>query len=419
MARSPKRAVLLVLLLSGLFYACRGQELEQGSHLDSGMFRHHYITQDLPGDVGWGYGTPALADFDHDGDPDYAFCTRSDTLYWFENQGPERWVRHAAGKMPLRTLGATVMDVDQDGWPDIVIGGYWYRNSQSPKTKPFELYRFDDAISAEIHDIVTADVDGDGRQDIVLTGDHEGAFWYRLPENPRRNMNWQKITITLDVLHDRVAIHSGFFPKGVADLDGDGDPDVVLPDRWLENRAAGQEWIRHPIPFGKRGPWGLSARSWITDLDGDGDPDIVMVDSDQKASRAAWLENHGDQPPTFTAHFLPMTAPGIRGSFHSLAVADFDDDGDPDIFTCDQEDSSILPEGAPPRWYLWENISTGSGLQFREQVIFNGRLGGHDALIGDADGDGDLDIFSKIWNRWDDNANQGREHGDLLENLIY
>ena len=126
-------------------------------------------------------------------------------------------------------------------------------------------------------------------------------------------------------------IHSGFYPAGINDLDGDGDNDLVLPDRWLENTGEGKSWTKHGLPFGKRGPFGLSSRSWITDLDGDGDNDIVMTDSDQQASRIAWLENHGDTPPQFTAHFLPMTAPGIRGSFHSLFVGDLDKDGDPDI----------------------------------------------------------------------------------------
>jgi hypothetical protein len=51
-------------------------------------------------------------------------------------------------------------------------------------------------------------------------------------------------------------------------------------------------------------------------------------------------------------------------------------------------------------------------------VIFDGRLGGHDAVIGDVDGDGDVDIASKIWKRWDGNANEGREHLDLLESLM-
>ncbi|MEQ6119180.1 FG-GAP-like repeat-containing protein, partial [Reichenbachiella sp. MALMAid0571] len=73
-------------------------------------------------------------------------------------------------------------------------------------------------------------------------------------------------------------------------------------------------------------------------------------------------------------------------------------------------------EGAFPRWYIWENVSFGSEVKFIEKVIYDGKLGGHDALVGDVDGDGDLDIYSKVWNLWPDNANEGREHGDFFEN---
>ena len=244
-------------------------------------------------------------------------------------------------------------------------------------------------------------------------------YWYKAPENPCRNVNWEKILITLDVLKANDHIHGGFFPKGIGDLDGDGDNDIVLPDRWLENNANGQEWKKHQLPFGKRGPFGLSLRSWITDLDKDGDQDIVMVDCDQQASRIAWLESTGGASLTFTTHFLPMRAVGIRGSFHSLFVGDMDNDGDEDILTCDQEDNTLLPEGADPRWYIWENVSKGSDIKFDEKVILNIKLGGHDDLVGDVDGDGDLDIYSKVWHPWHGNANNGVVHGDFIDNLLY
>ncbi|NHE58825.1 FG-GAP repeat domain-containing protein [Cyclobacterium plantarum] len=151
-------------------------------------------------------------------------------------------------------------------------------------------------------------------------------------------------------------------------------------------------------------------------MDKDGDKDIVIADSDQTACRIAWLENDGLDSPTFKAHYLPVTAPGTNGSFHSLALADFDGDGDMDIFTVEQEDPTIFPEGRGPRWYIWENMD-GKGGEFEERVIFDGNLGGHDALIGDIDGDGDPDIVSKIWKRWPGNANGGKEHVSWLENL--
>jgi hypothetical protein len=403
-----------------LCLACQGQrtaEQNQERQIGKDLFQHHYITQDLPGDTDWGYGCPAMADFDNDGDLDYAF-SGAEGLYWFENTGNFDWTMHKVGVMPIKQLGATSYDVDKDGWEDIIIGRYWYRNNQNPREEAFIRYQYDEKVETNIHDIVMADVDGNDAADVIIIGENEGLFWYHIPTDPNRDIAWPKTEITLDVLAGRDRIHGGFYPNGVDDLDGDGDKDLVLPDRWLENSNNGTTWEKHPLPFGKRGPYGLSSRSWIVDIDRDGDNDIVMTDCDQQCSRIAWLENHGNNPPVFTSHFLPMTATGIRGSFHSLYVGDFDQDGDYDIFTCDQEDDSIFPEGAFPRWYIWENISTDSHIEFEEKVIFDSKLGGHDALIGDIDGDGDLDILSKVWNLWPDNPNQGREHADCLENKL-
>jgi len=385
--------------------------------ISSGTFKHHFITADIPQvkPLTWGYGTPVLADFDKDGDLDYAFSTR-EKMYWFEQRGPDDWQRHEVGDLALGQLGGTGLDVDRDWWIDIVEGGYWYRNPHNPTSEPFDRYRYDSRIRSEIHDIVAADLNGDARPEIIVTGDEEGMFWYEIPADPRTDANWPRTTVTTTVLQKQESIHGGITPRGVADLDNDGDADLVLPDRWYENRSAGTEWVKHPLPFGKRGMYGLSSRSWVVDLDKDGDNDIVATDSDQTDSRAAWLENNGQNPPVFTAHFLPKDAPGIRGSFHSLAVADLDGDADLDIVTVEQEDPDILPSGASPRWYVWENLG-GKPLRFAERVVLDVKLGGHDIQIGDIDGDGDVDIASKVWSRWSGNANGGKFHADWLENL--
>lgn len=389
-----------------------------GGAIDSTLFTHRYISRDLPTDNGWGYGVVPPADFDGDGDVDYGVYASKDSVYWFENRGMDEWVRHTAGAFPIRNLGGAVMDVDGDGHVDILQGKLWYRNPGNPREAMFERYVYDDRIESEIHDLVPADMNGDGETDLVAMGDADGCFWYDIPDDPNRDANWTRHTITMSVLDQNQDIHSGFFPNGVGDLDGDGDADLILADRWLENQDQGQTWKRHLLHAGARGPWGLSSRSWIEDLDGDGDADIVLLESDGTGSGGAWLENDGESPPSFTVHELPTTHRGTRGSFHSLYVGDFDDDGDSDIFTAEQEDSSILPMGAPPRWFIWESDG-GTPPTFTERVIFNGRLGGHDALAADLDGDGDLDIVSKIWSRWEENANGGVEHVDLLENTLY
>ena len=69
----------------------------------------------------------------------------------------------------------------------------------------------------------------------------------------------------------------------------------------------------------------------------------------------------------------------------------------------------------PPRWFVWENVD-GKG-NFREHVVLDANLGAHEAVCGDVDADGDLDICSKLWRPIKSNANGGRNHFDFLENL--
>ena len=396
-------------LLAGLAVA-----VALSAQITDSSFRRSFIADDLPSGPDWGYGMPTLADYDGDGDLDFTVSSRVGEIYWFERSASGGWARHKLGDIEGGQLGAASLDVDRDGHVDLVIGGSWRRNPGNPRDNEFTRIEYDPSIRKEIHEVVTADVDGDGREDVVVLGDGDGCFWYSIPDDPIRIREWRRTTITLDVLDSRDDIHSGVFPHGVGDLDGDGDADVVVTDRWYENNGDGSGWTMHRLLFGSRGPWGLSSRSWIVDLDGDGDADIVAAHGDQQNSAVAWLENDGELPPGFTVRYFPNRAPGTRGSFHSLAVADFDLDGDLDVMTAEQEDPTIAPLGVDgPRWFVFENLG---GSEFVERVIFDGGLGGHDILVGDVDGDGDPDVVSKIWKRRADNANGGRFHADFFEN---
>jgi hypothetical protein len=89
-------------------------------------------------------------------------------------------------------------------------------------------------------------------------------------------------------------------------------------------------------------------RAWIADINQDGHNDIVYSDWDTGNSHVYWVENLG-KGTAWRRHQLtdPPTEPGDvsgTGSFHSLDVADFDGDGDLDVFAGEQEDPDTYME---------------------------------------------------------------------------
>ncbi len=375
-------------------------------------FRHHYIAHDLPLVRGIGdYGQTALFDVDGDGRLDFV-CGRKgpgeeSVLYWFENRGAEEWVRHLIGHDTRSDVGAAALDVDGDGRSDVVCSGVWFRNPERPREQAFERYVFDPQAGGA-HDILVCDVDGDGRDEILMMGDPttelNGIWWYKIPEDPYGP--WEGNYVG-------PPIHGALCPAGVGDLDGDGDLDIARGDTWFENvDGQGREWRAHPnLPFGQVGEFGMAVRTVVVDLDGDGRQELVMCDCDVVGSRVAILHNLDGRGGAWSRQDLPQSR--VYGSLHSLAVADFTGNGRLDILVAEQEE--LLPPGREdPVLTIYEN--TGEG-EFVERIVADLGLGWHELQVGDVDGDGDVDIVSKVWSPAPWNANGGRMHVDWLENL--
>ena len=171
------------------------------------------------------------------------------------------------------------------------------------------------------------------------------------------------------------------FDVYAADLDGDGDADVLSASA-LDDKIA---WYENTDGRGNFGPQLLISSDangangvYAADLDGDGDLDVLSTSySDDKI---AWYENT-DGLGNFGAQQIIST---IANGPESLRAADIDGDGDIDVLSASALDDKIA-------WY--ENTD-GLGSFGAQQIISINADRATDVDAADLDGDGDIDVLS-------------------------
>ncbi|MDB5048773.1 MAG: hypothetical protein JWO30_1844 [Fibrobacteres bacterium] len=345
-------------------------------------FRYHPIP--TPGFDRGNRETLLPVDIDKDGDLDFfTGGGRGSPSEWYENLGADGWKEHLVNDSNDTDVGAVALDVDGDGWMDKVAGSYWYRNPGHPRDTAFIACQ--DTAHAYVHDILAADIDGDGVQDIINI-DYDGIRWFTVPRDSRC-LPW--VEHMVDGYRVDPPQHGGI---AVGDIDGDGDLDISRIDRWFENDGGkGLKWIEHVnLDFGSvwENGWGLSGKARILDVDGDGKLDLIQTECDLPNGRVAWFKNMDGKGLSWERHLIKDSTDGQ--DFHTLAIADYDGDGDLDIFSMGGPTSQGTPKA-----YLWENLD-GKGGSWKEWIVYEGKAG-HEGAATDMDGDGDPDILLKPW----------------------
>jgi hypothetical protein len=258
-------------------------------------FEYHIIDADLTDSV---HDMGGAWDLDGD-DRDEIVVGGSKGLFWYRYpQGTQ----HVIDGRIWRQVGLTVHDLTGDGRPNLVVST-WVDDTR--------------------HDLIFADISSDGRLELITSSTEDKCVvWYEVPADPRTSP-WPKHVIETGVLSEGIA---------VADINGDGRPDVITgPTSYeqptdLENGA----WQPHHIAPDFR----EHCRFQVGDINGDVRLDVVVTEEDVDyrtrtagLGKVTWFEVPEDpRAGLWTEHVI-----AVRRCPHSLDVVDLDHDGEVEI----------------------------------------------------------------------------------------
>ncbi len=273
-------------------------------------------------------------------------------------------------------------DYDHDGDLDLFVG---FRGG------PNRLYRNDATVFVDVAaDVGLADepetraaawgdFDGDGDLDLYVGFAGADGTANRLYRNDDGGARFTDVAPALGL--DRVGVTRQ--PVWV-DYDGDGDLDLFVAFRDQPNRLwrnDGGTFTDVTDASGIGDPRRTVGAVWF-DMDGDADLDLFVANQD--GDEDGVFRNLGDGRFEDLAAELGMNAPGrapTEGGV-GVAVADYDDDGDLDLF-----EACYGPD------VLWQNQGDGTFVNVAPGTVLAGDHHSVAAAWGDYDNDGWPDLY--------------------------
>jgi FG-GAP-like repeat/Bacterial pre-peptidase C-terminal domain/FG-GAP repeat len=337
----------------------------------------------LPG--GAGTATVATGDLNGDGYPDVVIGNRvDDTVTVYMNLGDGNFELPQTYAVGARVWKVTVADATGNGRLDVLSA------NKGANTVSLLLNNGDGTFAPQIviptgsrpGGVTVADLNGDGIPDLVVdnyASDNVGVY---MGEGDG------KFAPPVTYSSSKGSAFAGPTPVTVADLTGDGIPDLIIPNYVAANVA-----IRLGYGNGTFGPattfptqYGAYAAA-VVDLNGDGKPDLLVANS--VANSVSVLLGNGN------GTFQPQSVYSVGFDPYGMAVAQLTGDGNWDVVTANRgaNTDSVL-------------LGNGNGT-FQPEPAYPSGSAPRGIAVGDFNGDGDVDIV---------NTNQGDDTATLLWN---
>lgn len=332
------------------------------------------------------FGDVAVQDFDRDGKPDLAMVD-TPTITVLRNISPSAGTINFDALQTFRGFGdlmrMTSADVDGDGRFDIVTANQRpnsvsiLQNTSAAGAITFAVRVSDFGTGFGPAQLALGDITDDGKPDIVTANFYANSISVLANDTSSGIIDFvgRKDYLGPDS-RNVTSIASG-------DFDGDGDVDVAGSFEFVAaiaiflNDGSGRFRVRVDLPFTSFVPVSLAA----ADFDGDGKLDLAA----QTGSEVRILRNSSSSSGLLfekSTFFWPVSSIPVRPST-MVRAADFNGDGKPDLLALGPEEAVLL-----------RNTTQGTGtanLSFVRDYTF---LRPPDTIvaIADIDSDGKLDL---------------------------
>lgn len=243
-----------------------------------------------------------------------------------------------------------------------------------------------------LYDGVAADLNGDGKPDIITVNNSD-------------NTTSVLVNTTSDgggaatfASQQTFAVGNGPVSVAVKDLNGDGKPDLVVAN-WNDNTItvlinttpAGASAISLAAPQTFATGAGPESAN-IADINGDGKPDVIVVDDPPDNSAVVYLNTTASGSETVS--FAPPMSFSVGSAPVYVAAADMNADGKPDLITANVNDNTIsvlmntTAEGAVAASFAPQQQFAADSLPSNVIVADLNGDGMPDLAVGDGGGDG-------------------------------